>query len=351
MSHFSVLVVTKTGDRDELERALQPFHEYECTGIEDQYVVEVDKTDEVNELYSTRTETKWVDADGEQHSPYADQFYREAKPGEDVGRLGGSGWNGKVSFTSKDWGDGLGYRPKIHMTAEEAGMKEIEVLVSDGQSIADFAADYGGWYERDGRFYDKTNPNARWDWWVIGGRCAGRLLAMGLPGRHDRLKVQNVDFETLRIRAVKARRQQVAAICNESGMFLSELTDALAAKKELHELWLKTDPRPRGDEYEAWARTTGEIGARCCRISSKTEYTHGLPELAPGQSVEEWIEAAPAISFFAALKDGNWYEQGKMGWFAFVADEKEADAWERVKSEFLAGLQPDEWITFVDCHI
>jgi hypothetical protein len=39
MSHFTVLVVTDTPDEDALTRALQPFHEYECTGTKDKYVV------------------------------------------------------------------------------------------------------------------------------------------------------------------------------------------------------------------------------------------------------------------------------------------------------------------------
>jgi len=55
MSHFTVLVVTDTAE--ELEAALQPFHEYECTGIEDEYVIDVDRTDEVTEFLE---KTVWV---------------------------------------------------------------------------------------------------------------------------------------------------------------------------------------------------------------------------------------------------------------------------------------------------
>jgi hypothetical protein len=36
MSHFTVLVVTDSPD--DVEAALQPFHEYECTGIFDDVV-------------------------------------------------------------------------------------------------------------------------------------------------------------------------------------------------------------------------------------------------------------------------------------------------------------------------
>ena len=30
-------------------------------------------------------------------------------------------------------------------------------------------------YENELRFYDKTNPNSKWDWWVPGGRFSGAL--------------------------------------------------------------------------------------------------------------------------------------------------------------------------------
>jgi hypothetical protein len=45
MSHYSVLVIG-----EDVEKQLQPYHEYECTGIEDEYVVEVNKNDEVKEF-------------------------------------------------------------------------------------------------------------------------------------------------------------------------------------------------------------------------------------------------------------------------------------------------------------
>lgn len=50
MSHFAVLVATKTNPADdpaELAALLQPYHEYECTGVKDQYVVQQDITADV----------------------------------------------------------------------------------------------------------------------------------------------------------------------------------------------------------------------------------------------------------------------------------------------------------------
>lgn len=94
MTHFVGLVVAET--EDEIAALVQPFHEYECTGVDDQYVIDVDITDETR-------------ADFEKH----------AMP---------------------------------------------------GQSFEEFAAHWHGRPLVDGRMIERTNPNAKWDWWVVGGR-------------------------------------------------------------------------------------------------------------------------------------------------------------------------------------
>ena len=51
MSHFTVLVITDSEPTNEvLSATLQPFHEYECTGIDDVYVRDVDRTRAVGAL-------------------------------------------------------------------------------------------------------------------------------------------------------------------------------------------------------------------------------------------------------------------------------------------------------------
>jgi hypothetical protein len=49
MSHFTVLVV---GDNP--EEQLAPYHEFECTGYDDEYIVDFDITDEVKASYEKK---------------------------------------------------------------------------------------------------------------------------------------------------------------------------------------------------------------------------------------------------------------------------------------------------------
>lgn len=69
------------------------------------------------------------------------------------------------------------------------------------------------------------------------------------------------------------------------------------------------------------------------------------------QALIKDISNVEEISVFAVVKDGKWYERGKMGWFAVVSDEKDKDAWSEEVKQLLATLPPDTLLTMYDCHI
>jgi hypothetical protein len=60
---------------------------------------------------------------------------------------------------------------------------------------------------------------------------------------------------------------------------------------------------------------------------------------------------AGAISTFAVLKDGKWYEKGEMGWWAIVSNEKDRGDWLREYQDLVLGLPDDTLLTVADCHI
>jgi len=57
------------------------------------------------------------------------------------------------------------------------------------------------------------------------------------------------------------------------------------------------------------------------------------------------------LKTFAILKDGEWYERGKMGWWAIVTDEMEDDKWDAEFKKLIDGLPDDTLISIYDCHI
>jgi hypothetical protein len=59
----------------------------------------------------------------------------------------------------------------------------------------------------------------------------------------------------------------------------------------------------------------------------------------------------PVTPTFAVLKDGKWYENGRMGWWGIVHDETPAQEWGDKFTELVADLSPETVVTVVDLHI
>ncbi|MDY8913920.1 hypothetical protein UZS93_13965 [Escherichia coli] len=117
MSHFSVLVIGNNP-----EASLAPYHEFECTGINDQYVQEIDITDEIR-------------CDIE-------------------------------NFDSLE--EAVGY----HVGDDSIAADESELDLNDQHK-------FGYAVVRDGELIKavrRTNPNKQWDWYVLGGRWRGFFL-------------------------------------------------------------------------------------------------------------------------------------------------------------------------------
>jgi hypothetical protein len=182
MSHATVMVIG-----NDVDALLQPYHEYECTGMLDEHVVFVDHHDELLEEWETSKEKMWMEvATGEKFNTYDNRFYRDFTA-EEIEKHGpvkhmGSGCGGGISWYSKDWEDGRGYRAKVRLSEPPEGYQEVEVGLSEKySSLKAYAEDYHDYVEENGRFGRFTNPNSKWDWWVIGGRWSGILKLKQLP--------------------------------------------------------------------------------------------------------------------------------------------------------------------------
>lgn len=54
---------------------------------------------------------------------------------------------------------------------------------------------------------------------------------------------------------------------------------------------------------------------------------------------------------YAVIKGGKWYAKGDMGWFAMSDDHMTEDEWADQVNEIYERLDPETWLTLVDCHI
>jgi hypothetical protein len=367
MSHFTVIVIGPNH-----ERQLAPFHEFECTGTVDEFVQSIDETEECREGYESATESMVRLADGSLVCAYDDRFYRDPTPEEMVkhGPMLGSGGGGGISYQSKDWGDGLGYRPKVR---DLAGAEEVEVKRSERESFLAYVMDHGkkavpfgeqpdlegvhkyGWVEVDAagevvKVIDRTNPDKRWDWYSIGGRWSGFFPlkagaggALGRPGVFDN-KARPQTADQCRWGDVDLARARNEAVVKALVEF-----DKWRGAFERHgkpQSWADVREAHPGDMDKA-----REVYNAQPAIREMKAWTCPVSEY--GFDVDAYVKrcTARALVPFAVVKDGKWYEKGSMGWWGMVADEQDQNAWNAQVAALFDGLDPDTQVTLVDCHI
>ena len=284
MSHFSVLVIG--GD---VETQLAPYHEFECTGKDDQYVQTINETEEALEGYAksdkSRTLEEWV----------ADYWGREAVGPDEPLDLEG---DHKYGYTMVD---------------------------KDGKFVSTFG---------------RTNPNKEWDWWVVGGRFKGKLRGKD-GGKYDSLAKGEIDIGRMRNDAAAeatVRFNKFEALTDKCvsvipwNVVRDEMypKDIDAARNFYHQQPMVQALKKSGDEEAFW---------------------WDAEDFAIGR--EKYIQNAydSALLTFAVVKDGQWYQRGEMGWWACVSNEKDRDAWLQEFNALIDGLPDGTMMTVVDCHI
>lgn len=364
MSHFSVLVITPEKPTEEsLAAALQPFHQYECTGTDDEHVVDVDKTEELEEEWNKLTEVVRM-PDGKLVSRYESRFYTK-------------------DSTELDWNKKPRKEFELPTGCELVEVPRSELAASEGESKEQYAQEHHGLTLRDGRYFDHTNPNYKWDWWTVGGRYSGKFAPGYDPqtdpkhqevcwlcrGTGKRLDVEcengcngcsgtgvstkwptqwkNTPGNQIRVGDIPwnaLRHEKVAAA-------VTEHTKAAAIVKgmELPPKWetLRDElgVEAAREKYNAYPAVKALQAARYWEVTETIEDLRLTSE-----QIAERAARRP-ITCWAILKDGVWTESGSMGWWGMSSNDKDPDDWTAEVNKMLESLPADSWISCVDCHI
>ncbi len=389
MSHFAVVVVTSEyPTKAVLDKALQPYHEYECTGIRDEYVVAVDLTDEALAYYEKDTTRFLIDLEGNKHSPYIDgeydpRFLRDATEQEiaDCGVFGSNrdirlvrgpkGYDKHVFVVPEGWQD-------VNLLSRENGISLIEnieynygceTIVIEGDEIPEDAHSYIV-TDADGnfkKFFKFTNPNKKWDWWQVGGRYTGRLSAGYDPEKDPR----NLEYN--RYKRTASDPNMVPKWPTEWVKFEGDIIQKgalnfdkiFAAKKiEFERHFDRLISMITDFDFRLWSEIT----------EGKNYGDKQREEYHSQQAVKalnaEWIEA-PTMKYFrdkdregytkdrasvsvvpyAFVHEGKWYEGGEMGWFGVSHGDMEQSDWSAQFMAMFESLKDTDYLTVVDCHI
>lgn len=388
MSHFLTIVATPNGTDAEISRAMAPYHEFECTGRDDEFVKDIDELPEALELFKTYEVRRYRDPQGKLYEPYADRFYRDPTPEEvkKIGPVAGTGAGHGLSWTSKDWGDGRGYRTKINFIPE--GWEEVKVAPKDCMTMLEWIEYYYsrsvitgtaapdkqdehkyGWCRvvrgKVTELVRRTNPSAKWDYWTAGGRWGSEAgyFALLSGGRSNSAMKNNIDFSAMQDKAGKEAEAQFNKVRLIVGKHFSTFVpfDKISAQHK--------DIEKARQAYHAQPACKALTAARdAARRAEKDAYASGNTQAAEAAAREAsdlfWISLedfmglretfvakarAQAITPFAFVQEGKWAEKGKMGLWAIVTDEKEG--WASIYAKLLKDVPATWHLTAIDCHI
>ena len=191
--------------------------------------------------------------------------------------------------------------------------------------IDTFAQDWYGFADKDEE-HDAygywENPNCKWDWYQLGGRWRGSFLLKEGGKKHDESEVSwaaNGSLPENRVDQAYVKDIDWDKMADES------LENAIEMWKDFQEK-RKADPTFDG------------------------RWSHGVKE-GKEEDEEYYLENSWEFSTFAVLKDGEWYENGSMGWWGVVSDEKEEHSWKQEFEKLVRGLPEDTLLSVYDCHI
>lgn len=328
MSHFCVLVVTESKPtEDMLSDVLAPYHEFECTGINDKYVQTIDRTEELLACYEKDKN------EGESLMDYLKEEYNYevCKEGEELDFEG----DHKYGYILTNY-------------------KNVVVGV-----------------------FKRTNPNAKWDWWQVGGRFSEYLIgkphvfelaradehlvpSIGNPGIMGS-KSQNDGFDVIRKGDVDFAAMREAG--KTSGLALYDRIYAIVGTLDGFITWEQmredldhTNPGKTVDAIrDAYHAQPARMAIKEA-LKDKNRDNSGLYFIELEEFMctrDEYAKRCEdkALVTFAFVKDGQWVGRGDMGWWAMVSNEKDDNIWNSEFNKMLDELPDSCWLSVIDCHI
>lgn len=244
-----------------------------------------------------------------------------------------------------------------------------------------FMTAYAGYQRKDpekGRYGYWRNPNAKWDWWVIGGRWKGffpvrpgiepRVGESGAfrndarPGRSDIVRVQELDLDTI----ARETRESAERFFLDYRWYVDHPNGPPPPGQEDNKLF-EWDTRDRAlhlgllrvEQGPAQARDAGEraISWSGKNLDPKDERLRWTDIATVFDDKDEflrrYIDCFNPIASYAALDADGWHAPGEMGWFGCsdATPESVVQFKKTFVERFIRSALPTDTLVGVDCHI
>ncbi len=194
-------------------------------------------------------------------------------------------------------------------------------------------------YEKGKGYGNYYNPKSKWDWYELGGRWSG-FFKLKSSENVDVAFKKDIDFEFMKVESKKKAEKRWKAfhsiikdnIIPNFDQILKECNNNIDKAREIYNSYQSIKDLKKSDDF--------------IFLTSKDMKKLLVP-------LEDFKSSARegAIATFAVVINGNWYEEGKMGWWARVSDEKDEDAWIEEFNKLLDSVDGNTILSLYDCHI
>ncbi|MEY8460990.1 hypothetical protein AALA69_07675 [Eggerthellaceae bacterium 24-137] len=301
MSHFAVAVISDGTKR--VSELLAPYQENNMGDCPKEYLEFHNVEDEYRQQYENDGATYVFMPDGRRLLPWDEEF-----------RVDGSFGFGSETYEVPEHLERRWIPHKETFAAFDDYMREW----CDYENDPDAGA-YGYW----------ENPNAKWDWWLCGGRWRAQVRAS--KGDCAPYPKYNFDGETT---------WEEATDYPPGHFDQAKLGDMIWDRDE-------ADEKRLNDQWRAWV---------------DGEEVEGLDDPPPLAAIrvkqygdrETYVLCNSTMWWRAVITpDGKWHEIGEMGWWGMSSESGgELVEWARAfKERFIDPYPPEYVLTVIDCHI
>lgn len=289
MSHYTTYVVTKTNNKEELDKLMLPYHEYECTGMT-AYCVHLDMTSEAITEYAKNKD------DYDSPEEFLTSWY--------------------------------GIKPdRIYEEEPDEKPEYSYAVVKDGNIV---------------KMCDFTNPNHKWDYYTpyTWEKCT--FLKEGANGAVQAIEKSQIDIDGF----MNGQKKYFSEIYNKlKPYFQPDFISWEDARKQNEDDIAKA--REVYNNQKSIKDMEAGVGSSELFHIRWNIHVDDIAKMTEEEFLDSNLrEAAP---FWAiVLPTGQWIEHGHMGWWAVSWDEDKD--FNKTWTEIWKTLPDDCYVWRCDCH-
>ena len=208
------------------------------------------------------------------------------------------------------------------------------------------------------------NPDAKWDYWRIGGRWGGRFAyrpesAFEVIGTEkgwdspENIPLLRCDGGPKRALDLAAMREDAAEAARKTYREYHSIVGELPEAQPWRAFYAKVEAGGGYSIDQARADFHAQPRVRAIEGTDFRYRDDPISEFGVSLAIcAEKARAGAAPGFAVVTLDGKWMAPGRMGWWAATdaTDSTRIGYWEAANA-YIDGLPGDAWLVVVDCHI